>query len=91
MMVNVVGSKDNYQRWKPDKYKDYLTMAELCAIVRRDRRRIVQLEKTNVLPAPIRVKVGKLSVRLYSLEQARQIEEHFRTARPGNPNLRREK
>lgn len=87
-MVNVVGSKDNYQRWKPDKYKNYLTMAELCAKVQRDRRRITQLEKASVLPAPIRVNVGRLKVRLYSPEQVKLIVKHFKNAKPGNPRNR---
>jgi len=82
-MVNVVGSKDNYSRWKPAKYKHYLTMAELCARVNRSRDRIKQLEKQGVLAAPIRVKVGELRVRLYSPKEAAKIEEHFRNAKPG--------
>jgi len=81
-MTNV-GQKDNYQRWKPEGFEHYRTMAELCTIVNRDRSRIVQLEREGVIPAPIRVKVGSLHVRLYSPDEVRTIEEWFRTAKPG--------
>lgn len=84
-MVNVVGSSDNYDRWKPDKFKDHLTMTELCKRVRRSRDRIKQLEKTGAIPKPIRVKVGRLKVRLYSPEEVAKIEEHFKHAKPGRP------
>lgn len=87
-MVNVVGSKDNYDRFKPEGFEDHLTMAELCARVSRSRDRIEQLEKEGRIPVPIRAKVGRLKVRLYSPEQADMIEEHFRNAKPGNPGKR---
>ena len=76
-MVNVVGSKDNYQRWKPDNLKHYKTMAELCAIVERDRSRIIQLERAKIIARPIMVKVGRLKVRLYSPEEVHAIQKHF--------------
>lgn len=82
-MVNVVGSKDNYQRWKPQGFEDHLTMAELCAVVQRDRSRIKQLEKEGVIPSPIRVKVGRLHVRLYAADEVRTIAEWFRNAKSG--------
>jgi hypothetical protein len=90
-MVNVVGSRDDYGRWKPDGLKDHFTMAELCARVGRDSSRIRQLEKSGQIAAPIRVQVGMLRVRLYSPKEVRKIEEHFKNARPGNPNFRRKK
>lgn len=90
-MVNVVGSTDNYDRWKPVNLRDHKTMAEVCAIVKRDRRRITQLEKAGKLPRPIRVKVGKLKVRLYSPEDVKTIKTYFKNARPGNPKQRKTK
>lgn len=84
-MVNIVGSKDKYERWKPKGFEDYLTVAEVCALVNRDRSRLVQLERQGRLPKPVRVRVGRLYVRLYSPVEVRRIEEHFRNARPGNP------
>lgn len=90
-MVNVVGSKDNYDRFKPDGFEKYKTMAEVCAVVNRDRRRITQLEKAGKLPKPVRVKVGRLSVRLYDAKQVRTIKRYFETAKPGNPSNRKHK
>jgi hypothetical protein len=81
-MTNV-GQRDKYERWKPEGFEDYLTMAELCRIVNRDRSRIVQLEREGVIPSPVRVKVGRLKVRLYSMDEVRAIEEWFRDSRPG--------
>lgn len=85
-MVNIVGSKDNYARWKPAGFKDHKTVAEVCAIVGRDRRRLTQLEKAGRIPAPIRVKVGRLRVRLYSKSEVRTIQRYFKAAKPGNPH-----
>lgn len=90
-MVNVVGSKDNYDRFKPEGYEKHLTMAEVCAVVNRDRRRITQLEAQGKLPKPVRVKVGRLRVRLYDKKQVAVIQRYFRHAKPGNPNNRKKK
>jgi hypothetical protein len=88
-MVNIVGSKDNYSRWKPKGFEKHLTMAELCTRVNRTRDRIEQLEKFGKLPSPVRVSVGALKVRLYSPKEVAKIEKHFREARPGAPKKRR--
>lgn len=74
---------DNAARWKPEGFEGYMTMAELCRVVNRDRSRIVQLEREGVIPAPVRVKVGRLKVRLYSMDEVHAIEEWFRAAKPG--------
>lgn len=84
-MVNVVGSKDNYDRLKPEGFRSFLTVAEVCAIVNRDRRRLTQLEKKGRIPSPIRVKIGRLRVRLYSPEEVKEIQRYFENAKPGNP------
>jgi hypothetical protein len=86
-MTNV-GQRDKSERWKPEGFEHYLTMSELCRIVKRDNSRIRSLEKDAAagkikFPSPIRVKVGKLSVRLYSPEEVEQVKEWFRHARPG--------
>lgn len=74
---------DPFARWKPDGFADYLTVQELATLVGRTKDRILQLEKEGVLAAPIRVKVGRTRVRLYSPAEARTIAEHFKNARPG--------
>lgn len=84
-MVNVVGSTDDFDRWKPKNMRNHLTMTELCRVVNRDPSRIKQLEKRGVLPKPVRVKVGELSVRLYSPKEVQQIKQHFKLAKPGRP------
>lgn len=89
-MVNVVGSRDKYDRWKPKGFEDYLTVNEVVTIIKRDRRRLTQLEKAGKLPRPVRVKVGRLQVRLYSPEEVKQIKAYFKNAKPGNPNNRKE-
>jgi hypothetical protein len=87
-MTNV-GQRDNASRWKPEGFESYLTISELCRIVNRDRSRILQLENEGVIPSPIRVKVGRLKVRLYSPAEVRTIEEWFRHAKPGRRASRR--
>lgn len=77
-MVNVVGSRDNYDRWKPDELANHKTIQEVADIVKRSTDRIKQLEKKGVLPKPIRVKVGRLQVRLYSPSEVEKIEQHFK-------------
>lgn len=77
-MVNVVGSRDDYSRWKPEDKQDYLTLQELCDRVGRQRRWMLELEGRGELPKPIRYKVGNLRVRLYSPQQVRKIEAMFR-------------
>lgn len=89
MIVLRRGDPNNYARFKPKGYENHLTLAEVCNRVQRDRSRVLQLERKGVLPSPIRVKVGRLKVRLYSEEEAAKIEEHFRNARPGNPKQRK--
>lgn len=87
--MNVVGSKDDYSRWKPDGFKKHKTIQEVATLVHRSTDRIKQLEKLGRLPRPIRVKVGRLQVRLYSPSEVKAIKTHFKNAKPGNPNQRR--
>ena len=86
-MTNV-GARDNPERWKPEGFEHYLTMAELCDVVKRDRSRIYKAEreaaKGNIMfPVPIRVKVGRLRVRLYSPEEVDKIKQWFKNVKPG--------
>lgn len=70
-------------RFKPEGYEHYLTISELALEVDREVSWIKQLERKDRLPAPTRVKVGKLSVRLYSPEMVDEIKAIFATHRPG--------
>ena len=88
-MINVVGSKDDYSRLKPVGFKKHKTVQEVATIVQRSADRIKQLEKMGRLPKPVRVKVGRLKVRLYSPKEVKFIEMHFKNAKPGNPNQRK--
>lgn len=81
--MTLIGQRDKYGRWKPEGFEDYLTITELATLVNRDRSRIIQLEREGVIPSPVRVKVGRLKVRLYSVTEVRAIEEWFRDAKPG--------
>jgi len=86
--VPVWGGKDDSSRWKPEGFENYLTLAELCRVVKRDPSRVRRAEQRAkrgeiVFPSPIRVKIGKLRVRLYSPEEVKQVKEWFRNARPG--------
>lgn len=86
-MTNV-GARDKSERWKPAGYEHYLTIAEVCRVVDRDRSRIYQLEREAakgkiVFPTPIRVKVGRLRVRLYSPAEVDKIRTWFHNAKSG--------
>ena len=86
-MTNV-GARDKSERWKPEGFERYLTVAELCRVVGRDRSRIYQLERQAaegkiVFPVPVRVKVGRLRVRLYSPAEVDKIRQWFQNVRPG--------
>jgi hypothetical protein len=63
--------------YKPGKLADHLTLSELAEHVGRDESRIRQLEKAGAIPAPARIRVGALRVRLYSKAEAAMIQERF--------------
>lgn len=84
-MINIVGSHDDPSKWKPKGFENYLTINELCQVVNRTRSRIQQLERQGRILAPIRVKIGRLSVRLYSPEDVEQLKHHFATVKSGRP------
>lgn len=76
---------DPFGRVKPKGFEDYLTVMEVARIINRDRSALARLEKKGKLPKPIRVKVGRLQVRLYSPEEVEQIVEYFKNIKPGRP------
>lgn len=82
-MVNIVGSRDDPARWKPPTMRNFLTIGELADAVERTTNRIRTLEREGVLPKPVRVKVGRLRVRLYSPQEVRQVKAHFKRAQDG--------
>ena len=70
---------------KPLKFRDYLTLSELSKRVGRDPSWIRSLERDGRIPKASRVKRGELQVRLWSPEQAEEIEEIISHHRPGRP------
>jgi len=76
---------DPFSRIKPKGFEDYLTVMEVARLVKRDRSALARAEKRGKLPRPIRVKVGRLQVRLYSPEEVEQVIEHFKNVKPGRP------
>lgn len=75
--VTRYSGKNTKARWKPKGFEGYLTRGELCAKVERHRSRILQLERAGKIPAPVRVNIGKLSIRLYSPQDVARIVKHF--------------
>jgi hypothetical protein len=76
-MVNVVGSRDDFSRWKPKGFENHKTAREVADLVGRDKSRLFQLEREGRIPSPIRVKVGRHKVRLYSEAECAKIKEVF--------------
>lgn len=75
----------NVDYMKPDGFKDYLTITEMSAAVDRDISWIRKLERDGKIPEASRVKVGKLSVRLWSPAQRDEIEIIVNSLRRGRP------
>lgn len=72
-----------FERVKPKGFEHHLTVLEVARIVNRDRSALARAEKLGRIPKPVRVKVGRLQVRLYSPEEVEKIKEHFVTVKPG--------
>lgn len=72
-----------FERVKPKGFEQHLTVLEVARIVNRDRSALARAEKTGRIPRPVRVKVGRLQVRLYSPEEVEKIKQHFANVRPG--------
>jgi hypothetical protein len=69
--------------FKPAKFQDYVTVAELSKIVGKDITWIRKLDRQGRLPHASRVQCGELQVRLWSPEQVEEIEEIFATMKIG--------
>jgi hypothetical protein len=74
-------------QFKPEKFAHYLTLGELADHVERNRDYMRRLERQGRLPEAKRHKVGKLSIRLYSPAQVREIETIFSRMRRGRPRV----
>jgi hypothetical protein len=71
--------------FKPEKFKDYLTLAETSRAVNRDPSWIRKLEREGKIPKAQRVQRGKISIRLWSPKQVEEIKNVLSTLRPGRP------
>ena len=71
---------------KPEGYGDYLTITELSREVNRDISWLRRLERADRIPVAYRIKVGSLSVRLWSPEQVNEIKEVLSQMRVGRPS-----
>jgi len=89
LIVNVVGSKEDYSKWKPANMQHYKTVQEVATLVKRDRSRLMQLERAGVIAKPVMVKVGRLRVRLYSPQEVAKIIKHFENPERQKHNGRR--
>lgn len=69
--------------FKPKGFEGYVTMRELCALVRRDPSWIRRLERAKRIPAAKRVTHGALEVRLWSPKQVEEIQLILSKMRPG--------
>jgi hypothetical protein len=77
--------KKSLDYFKPPKFKEYLTLAELCEQIGKDPSWIRVLEAQGRIPKAIRVKRGKLDIRLWSPAQADEIAVIIGKHRPGRP------
>lgn len=77
--------KRDVNYFKPRGRKDYLTLTELSIKVQRDPSWLRHLERIGRIPKAARVKRGKLLIRLWSPEQADEIERIISTHRVGRP------
>jgi len=78
--------KRDLRYMKPKKFQDHLTLAELSARVDKDPRWIRRLEDAGRIPVPRRVPMGKLEIRLWSPEQADEIEKIISGHKVGRPS-----
>jgi hypothetical protein len=85
MRVSARGRQRNLDYFKPKKFKNHLTLAELCEKIHKDPSWIRHLEKEGRIPEAIRVNRGQLKVRLWSPEQADEIAAIIAKHKPGRP------
>jgi hypothetical protein len=84
-MVNLPKIKRDTSRLKPAKFQNHRTIGELAREVDRDISWIRVLEAEGRIPKAIRVKRGRLQIRLWSPEQVEEIKEIFSNMKPGRP------
>ncbi len=84
-MVRFSSKMRNVQFFKPERYKDYVTITELSRLVNRDISWLRRLERLNRIPQAHRVKAGELSVRLWSPAQVDEIKEVLSKIKRGRP------
>lgn len=75
----------NTDYMKPERFKDYLTIAEMSRSVDRDISWLRKLERDGKIPAAHRVQVGQLSVRLWSPTQRDEINVIVHSLKRGRP------
>lgn len=78
--------KRNVDYLKPPKFADYFTIGELCEAVDKRPKWIKQLEKAGRIPKALRVKRGKVELRLWSPAQVKEIRKILATHRVGRPS-----
>lgn len=73
---------------KPEGREDYMTLVEVCAMLKRDPSWIRQLEKEGRIPKAHRVRMGTLRIRLWSPRQVEEIQEVLSKMKRGRPSHR---
>jgi hypothetical protein len=71
---------------KPIKFKEYFTLTEASREIGCSIEWLRRLEKDGRIPLAVRVKRGKLEIRLWSPAQIEEIQEILATHRPGRPS-----
>ena len=71
--------------FKPERYKDYLTLAEMARAVRCDPSWLRKLERAGRIPEAQRVKRGSLMIRLWSPAQRDEIIDIISQHKVGRP------
>lgn len=78
-------ARRNVSYLKPPRFREHLTLMELCERLEKDPSWIRQLEKDGRIPKAVRVDRGQISIRLWSPAQVEEIESIIATHRPGRP------
>lgn len=71
--------------FKPARFKEYLTLAEMSRFAECDPSWLRKLERAGRIPKAQRVQRGKLSIRLWSPEQRDEIVAIIAEHRVGRP------
>src|SRR5215471_3300979 len=71
--------------FKPARYRDHLTLAEMAREIPCDPSWLRKLERAGRIPQAQRVQRGKLSIRLWSPEQRDEIVQIIEQHQVGRP------